>query len=140
MAVACLGVLVIGGVVAGRFSSRPAPSPSAVGAGDAPVAAALEAPSTTLVRLVVVQPGATTVQVAGDFNGWNPARTSLEQLSNGAWAVTIPLKPGRYEYMFVVDGRQWIADPFAAEQNDDGFGSRNAVLDVRSQKTTKASL
>jgi hypothetical protein len=32
-----------------------------------------------------------------------------------------------------VDGQQWIADPFAAEQSDDGFGSRNAVLDVRPQ-------
>ena len=140
MAVACLALLVIGGVIAGRLSSRPGPLPSVAGAGDAPVAATLAAPSTTLVRLVVVQPGARTVQVAGDFNGWNPARTALEQLANGAWAVTIPLKPGRYEYMFVVDGRQWIADPFAAEQNDDGFGSRNAVLDVRSQETTKAKL
>jgi 1,4-alpha-glucan branching enzyme len=84
-----------------------------------------------LVRLVVLQPSARTVQVAGDFNGWNPAHTSLEQISDGAWAVTIPLKPGRYEYMFVVDGKQWVVDPFAAEQNEDGFGSRNAVLDVR---------
>jgi Glycogen recognition site of AMP-activated protein kinase len=83
-----------------------------------------------LVRLVIMQPGAKTVQVAGDFNGWNPARTALEQISEGAWAVTIPLKPGRYAYMFVVDGQRWIADPFAAEQKDDGFGSRNAVLDV----------
>ena len=85
----------------------------------------------TALLLVVLQAGARTVHVAGDFNGWNPARTSLEQISNGAWAVTIPLKPGRYEYMFVVDGQQWIADPFAAEQHDDGFGSRNAVLEVR---------
>ena len=84
-----------------------------------------------LVRLVVVQPGARTVQAAGDFNGWNPTATPLEQTSNGAWTVTIPLEPGRYEYQFVVDGEQWIADPFAVEQNDDGFGSRNAVLDVR---------
>ena len=38
--------------------------------------------------------------------------------------------------MFVVDGTQWIADPFAAEQQDDGFGSRNAVLDVRSVETS----
>jgi len=30
-----------------------------------------------------------------------------------------------------VDGERWIADPFAAEQSDDGFGSHNAVLDVR---------
>jgi 1,4-alpha-glucan branching enzyme len=91
--------------------------------------------STTLVRLVIMQPGATSVQVAGDFNGWNPARTSLEQISDGAWAVTIPLKPGRYAYMFVVDGKQWVADPFAAEQKDDGFGSRNAVLEVRPPET-----
>jgi hypothetical protein len=33
--------------------------------------------------------------------------------------------------MFVVNGEQWIADPFAVERSDDGFGSQNAVLDVR---------
>jgi hypothetical protein len=49
--------------------------------------------------------------------------------------VTIPLEPGRYEYQFVVDGREWIGDPFASEQNADGFGSRNAVLDVRPPET-----
>ena len=42
--------------------------------------------------------------------------------------------------MFVLDGQQWIGDPFAAEQNDDGFGSRNAVLEVRPLETTKAAL
>jgi len=47
--------------------------------------------SITPVRLVIMQPGARTVQVAGDFNGWNPAQTSLEQISDGAWAVTISL-------------------------------------------------
>jgi 1,4-alpha-glucan branching enzyme len=72
-----------------------------------------------------------SVALAGDFNGWDPIRTPLEQTSSGAWTVTIPLEPGRYEYMFVVDGKEWIADPFAVEQSDDGFGSRNAVLDVR---------
>ena len=130
-AVACLAVLVVGGVVAGRLALKPDQPAVPPGAADAPVAAAAATPSTVLVRLVILQPGARTVQVAGDFNGWNPARTSLEQISDGAWAVTIPLKPGRYEYSFVVDGQQWIADPFAAEQNDDGFGSRNAVLEVR---------
>jgi 1,4-alpha-glucan branching enzyme len=88
-------------------------------------------PSKVLVRLVVVQPDARMVEAAGDFNGWNPSRTPLEPAANGAWTVTIPLEPGRYEYMFVVDGREWVSDPFAVEQNDDGFGARNAVLDVR---------
>ena len=84
-----------------------------------------------LVRLVVLRPDARRVEVAGDFNGWNPAQTPLEPSANGAWTVTLPLEPGRYNYMFVVDGTMWVDDPFAPEQADDGFGSRNAVLDVR---------
>lgn len=91
------------------------------------------AASTVLVRLVVVQPAASTVHVAGDFNGWNPSRTPLQSAPGGAWSVTIPLAPGRYEYMFIVDNAQWVADPFATEQTDDGFGSTNAVLDVRGE-------
>jgi hypothetical protein len=89
------------------------------------------AASPVLVRLVMLQPGARTVQAAGDFNGWNPASTPLEPTTSGAWTVTLRLEPGRYEYMFVVDGERWVADPFAIEQTDDGFGARNAVLDVR---------
>jgi 1,4-alpha-glucan branching enzyme len=76
------------------------------------------------------------VSVAGDFNGWNPSQTPLEPSAGGAWTVTLPLEPGRYEYMFVVDGQNWIADPFAAERTADGFGSENAVLDVRPQAGT----
>jgi hypothetical protein len=129
-AVAVAGVmsLVMGGLVAGALSWQKAFTPAGAGASAASGAAA---GSPVLVRLVVVQPGARTVQAAGDFNGWNPARTPLEHVSNGAWTATIPLEPGRYEYMFVVDGQQWIGDPFAAEQNRDGFGSQNAVLEVR---------
>jgi hypothetical protein len=102
-----------------------------VGVEPASSPAAAAGASAVLVRLVLVHPGAMTVEVAGDFNGWNPARTPLEPLAGGAWAATVPLEPGRYKYMFVVDGEQWVVDPFAAEQIDDGFGSRNAVLDVR---------
>lgn len=120
-------VLLVGGSLAISLERRSTPAHEV---GPVPAVAAAQ-PARILVRLVVVQPGARTVQAAGDFNGWNPSRTPLEPTSNGAWTVTIPLEPGRYEYQFVVDGEQWIADPFAIEQNDDGFGSRNAVLDVR---------
>ena len=91
-------------------------------------------PSTTsvpvLVRLVVLEPDARTVHAVGDFNGWDPMRTALQQVSSGVWTATLPLTPGRYEYMFVVDGQRWVGDPAAVEQADDGFGSRNAVLEV----------
>jgi hypothetical protein len=112
-------VLLVAGVWIGRRTIVPGPDPA----------------TTVLVRLVVVQPGANTVGVAGDFNGWSPQRTPMTPLQDGAWAVTLPLAPGRYQYKFVVDGREWIADPYAIEQNDDGFGSRNAVLDVRPLST-----
>jgi 1,4-alpha-glucan branching enzyme len=105
--------------------------PPGTSAGTVSIAKATDSPRAVLVRLVVVRPDARIVQAAGDFNGWNPTQTPLEQTSDGAWTVTLPLEPGRYEYSFVVDGEQWIGDPFAAEQSDDGFGSRNAVLEVR---------
>lgn len=82
------------------------------------------------VRLVLLQPGARSVSVAGDFNGWDPAQTKLERSDGGVWTTTIPLKPGRYQYMFVIDGKQWVADPLAPEETTDGFGAQNAVLDV----------
>jgi hypothetical protein len=118
-------LLVASVIVAGRRSE-----PRTEERADATAASAATT-SPVLVRLIVLQPGARTVQVAGDFNGWDPAQTPLEQISNAAWAVTIALEPGRYEYMYLVDGQKWVGDPFAVEQSDDGFGSRNAVLEVR---------
>ena len=114
-ALAAAVVLVsVGGGVASRRSSVPPTGSSS--------AAASPAGAPVLVRLVLLQPDARTVDVAGDFNGWDPARTPLEPTANGAWAVTIPLQPGRYEYMFVIDGTQWVGDPFAVEDTDDEIG------------------
>ena len=127
-AVGCLLLLALGGAIA--VVGRPF---TGAGSSAGSIASSTEsaAPPVVLVRLVVVQPGAKVVQAAGDFNGWNPSETPMEQTADGAWTVTLPLEPGRYEYQFVIDGEQWVGDPFAAEQSDDGFGSRNAVLDVR---------
>ena len=81
------------------------------------------------VRVALLNPEAQSVAIAGDFNGWDPSRTLLRRGPNGLWTLTIPLKPGRYQYMYQVDGR-WITDPLAAESSPDGFGEENAVLDV----------
>jgi hypothetical protein len=124
VAAICLMSFAVGGALAGVRSWRTVVQ---ISSANAP---ATSERSPVLVRLVFVQPGARSVHAAGDFNGWNPARTPLEPVANGGWMVTIPLEPGRYEYMFVVDG-QWMSDPFATESTDDGFGSRNAVLDIR---------
>jgi hypothetical protein len=130
MAAACVAVVAVVGLLrVGPERIVEVPVPVAGGqAQQASFAPGQE--STVFVRLVLLQPGATSVSVAGDFNGWNPGQTQLERSEDGLWTATIPLKPGRYQYMFVIDGKQWIADPLAAEGAGDGFGAQNAVLDV----------
>jgi len=81
------------------------------------------------VTFVLVAPSAHSVAVAGDFNEWQPARAPLED-RDGVWTLTIDLRPGRYEYMFLVDGKQWVTDPAARLRRDDGFGNQNAILEL----------
>jgi anti-sigma-K factor RskA len=118
-AIVAICVLMIGAWQLGRLSV-PAPH-----GGDVTAAAPEQ-----VVRLVMMDADARTVSVAGDFNGWHPEATPLHRTEKGLWAVTLPLKPGRYHYMFVVDGRDWITDPFAGDMSVDGFGAENAVLEI----------
>jgi hypothetical protein len=46
------------------------------------------------------------------------------------WTAQLVLPPGTYEYMFVENGENWVTDPLALQTRDDGFGRKNAVLDV----------
>ena len=83
-----------------------------------------------VARLAYRAPLARTVAVAADFNGWKPEAAAMRRGENGVWTVEIPLPTGRrYEYMFVVDGR-WVTDPDAPASVDDGFGGRNALLQL----------
>ncbi len=91
--------------------------------------AAGPAESAVTVRLTFYSPQARTVSVAGDFNKW---KTDADEMkgSDGMWSVNLKLKPGVYSYSFIVDGKSWVPDPGADTYEDDGFGSRNAVLRV----------
>jgi hypothetical protein len=66
------------------------------------------------------------VQLAGSFTNWEP-RYDLRQSAPGVWTITVPLTQGVHDYAFVVDGRQWVADPHAP-QIGDGFGGTNSRL------------
>ncbi len=82
------------------------------------------------VQFVYVAPEAGTVTVAGDFNGWSEADFELRDPDgDGVWTGYLPLAPGLHKYMFVVDG-EWRTDPLADRHVDDGFGNRNAMIDV----------
>ena len=72
-----------------------------------------------------------TVAIAGDFNGWSPQANILEDSDeDGIWIGTLKLEPGRYEYMFVLDGEKWFPDPNALRYVKDGFGNKNAILEL----------
>ena len=69
---------------------------------------------------------ASRVQLAGSFTNWEP-RYELRQAAPGIWTITVPLTQGVHDYAFVVDGEQWVSDPYAP-QIGDGFGGTNNRL------------
>lgn len=85
------------------------------------------------VQFIYVAPEAGSVAVAGDFNDWSDRGLRLEDPDgDGIWTGRAPLSPGLHKYMFVVDG-QWVTDPQADRYVDDGFGNRNALIEVPSR-------
>ncbi len=82
-----------------------------------------------LVRFVLRRPGATQVALAGSFNDWG-RRVALRARGHGLWSVRLPLKAGRYTYVFVVNGHEVIPDPHAEAYRPDGFGGENSVIVV----------
>jgi hypothetical protein len=104
---------------------------------EAPVLGALVgAPADTvhLVRFVLVNPLATRVALVGDFNGWAVDGVALTPTAeSGVWSVSLPLATGRYEYAFVVDGAQWVADPALPVIRDE-FGGEHSVLRLGSSR------
>jgi len=89
------------------------------------------AAETVLVRFQLAAPDAHDVSVSGSFNAWSAPGIALRRsVVPGLWVVTLPLPVGEHQYLFRVDGIQWVADPGAHAQVDDGFGRTNSVLVV----------
>jgi len=128
-----LGATLTG--ITGDPETWPGPAPAAGPADGSGARASARLASTPadglrLVRLIHVPDGDVhRVTVAGDFNGWDPTATPMTR-QDGRWTANLLLPPGTYEYVFVEDGDTWVADPRALETRDDGFGQRNAVLDL----------
>ena len=77
-----------------------------------------------------IYPRAQEVQIAGDFNGWNPASTTLQRVDEkGKWQLKMPLDKGLYRYRLVVDG-QWQQDPYNDWIEMNPYGEFNSVLNV----------
>ena len=71
-------------------------------------------------------PEAREVCLAGDFNNWDPNANLMKKDKKGIWKATLSLKPGRYEYRFLVNGN-WVNDPACCDCVPNEFGTQNCV-------------
>ncbi len=121
-------VAVAAALAAGLFLVvllRPAPEPAA------PAIAAAASEATRPVHLRLAAPASSRVTVVGDFNDWDPAGTPLHPTGDrGVWSVVLRLKPGRYHYAFLIDGRRWEGDPSEPRAAESDFGAPVSVLTV----------
>jgi hypothetical protein len=61
------------------------------------------------VVFTIYAPDAKKVAVAGDFNGWSK-NDFLTKDEKGFWSGKFKIKPGLYQYKFIVDDK-WMTDP-----------------------------
>ncbi|HSY29858.1 MAG TPA: glycogen-binding domain-containing protein, partial [Burkholderiaceae bacterium] len=76
------------------------------------------------------RPDAQIVYLCGNFNEWSPRSLRMFRRNlNGPWEKRVPLRPGRYQYKFIVDG-EWIHDPAARENAANDHGTLNSIIEV----------
>ena len=88
-----------------------------------------EAKQFYVTRFAIEASDARTVYVTGSFNDWSLNDTCRLSQSNGKWVVEIPLKPGVYEYQFIVDG-VWKEDPTNCRKERNPYGDDNSLIEV----------
>jgi len=129
MAAGLAGILLVGTASRQPSGSR---QPSAVSRQEAVSRqpSAVSGGAAASVTFVFVAPQARSVALAGDFNDWDAARVLMRREASGLWTVDVPLTPGRYRYVFVVDGRRFVADPAAPRAVGDDFGTPTSVVTI----------
>jgi chromosome partitioning protein len=83
------------------------------------------------VVFVTLYPRAKNVQIAGDFNNWQPTTTTMQRVGDsGVWQIKMKLPHGTYRYRLVVDG-QWQQDPYNERTELNPYGEFNSIIDVK---------
>ncbi len=71
---------------------------------------------------------ADTVYLVGDFNGWNPTATPMQQYDK-MWCATVELAAGHsYQYRYLVNGTDWYNDWRADAYEPNELGGDNSVV------------
>jgi len=75
---------------------------------------------------------AKSVALAGEFNGWDAGKTSLQKDEQGMWRAAIAAPPpGLYHYKYVINGEWWLEDPNNGMKAPDDHGGLNSVLIIK---------
>ena len=82
------------------------------------------------VNFKLKAPEAKKVALTGDFKSWDTKGIRMRKSKAGEWKAGVELKPGRYEYKFVVDN-QWWTDPANSNTQSNSLGELNSVLEVK---------
>ncbi|HXW10170.1 MAG TPA: alpha/beta hydrolase-fold protein [Steroidobacteraceae bacterium] len=84
---------------------------------------------TRTVHFEVKAPEASAAFLCGNMTGWKCDQIPMRRTGAGVFYVNAPLRPGRVEYVFMVDGQPRLDDASMPE-NDAGVGQRSwFVLD-----------
>jgi len=70
-------------------------------------------------------PSAQKVNIAGEFNNWDPEKDEMQKSADGFFRIKLDLEPGIYEYKYVIDG-EWLS-------------GGNFLFDAYTGKTIKTS-
>ncbi len=80
-------------------------------------------------RLVVYQPEAREVAVAGAFTGWEAVSMHAAG-SSGYWEIRLDIPRGEHRFVYIADGHRRFADPTILTREQDDFGGENSILIV----------
>ena len=70
------------------------------------------------------------VAVVGNFNGWDPTATPVQERRR-QWTATVILAPGqRYSFRYLADGDRWFNDEEADDYQPDQYGGCDSVIDL----------
>ncbi|MFZ1703178.1 MAG: hypothetical protein WAT79_02465 [Saprospiraceae bacterium] len=73
--------------------------------------------------------GTSSVVLLGDFNQWDPSKAYQMKAGKTEFAASIDLKPGTYEFRYLIDGNIWENDYSADNYIASPFpGINNSVL------------
>ncbi len=78
------------------------------------------------------RPEVTNVAIMGDFNNWKAGGLKMT-FEGGVWKITLKLDYGIYQYKYIINGTELLADPNAEAYSPDGSGGRNSIVEVTAE-------